>query len=119
MLESAAFHPDNLRKAAAQGFINATDCADYLTKKGVPFRDAYHVVGALVKQCVEAGCTWKPCLFPPIRRRIRPLRKTSIRPLTCSTAFPGARWKAAQLREVVRAQIAWTRAQLAERKDAE
>ena len=34
--------------AAAKGFINATDCADYLTKKGMPFRDAYRIIGALV-----------------------------------------------------------------------
>ncbi len=34
---------DNMRQAASPGFINATDCADYLTKKGMPFRDAYMV----------------------------------------------------------------------------
>ncbi|MGI6240102.1 MAG: argininosuccinate lyase [Christensenellales bacterium] len=57
MLESATFHPENMRAAAAQGFINATDCADYLVKKGVAFRDAYHVTGILVKQCADAGQT--------------------------------------------------------------
>ena len=35
-----------------RGFINATDCADYLTKKGMPFRDAYKTVGRLVNQCI-------------------------------------------------------------------
>ncbi len=39
------------------GFINATDCADYLTKKGVPFRDAYKTVGRLVNQCIKADET--------------------------------------------------------------
>jgi argininosuccinate lyase len=43
---------DNLRRAAAEGFINATDCADYLVKKGLPFRDAYTVVGKLVNSCL-------------------------------------------------------------------
>ena len=38
---------------AAEGFINATDCADYLTVKGVPFRDAYKIVGNLVKYCID------------------------------------------------------------------
>ena len=38
----------NMRKAAAGGFINATDCADYLAKKGMPFREAYMIVGQLV-----------------------------------------------------------------------
>lgn len=48
MLESATVLKDNMRKAAAKGFINATDCADYLTKKGLPFRDAYRILGSLV-----------------------------------------------------------------------
>src|SRR5699024_9196855 len=43
MLKTATVLEGNMRAAAAKGFINATDCADYLTKKGVPFRDAYKV----------------------------------------------------------------------------
>ncbi len=46
-----------LRRAAAEGFINATDCADYLVKKGIPFRDAYTCVGRLVRSCIETGQT--------------------------------------------------------------
>ena len=46
-----------MRKAAGRGFINATDCADYLTKKGMPFRDAYTCVGKLVHYCIEKGKT--------------------------------------------------------------
>ena len=57
MLRTATFHPDNMRRAAAAGFINATDCADYMVRKGVPFRDAYGVVGRLVKHCIEKGAT--------------------------------------------------------------
>ena len=47
----------NMRRAAAQGFINATDCADYLTKKGMPFRDAYKCTGTMVAACIAAGKT--------------------------------------------------------------
>ena len=57
MLRTATFHPDNMKKAALGGFINATDCADYMTKKGVPFRDAYCVTGQLVNRCIELGVT--------------------------------------------------------------
>ena len=57
MLRTATFHPDNMRRAAAGGFINATDCADYMVRKGVPFRDAYGVTGRLVKYCIEQGKT--------------------------------------------------------------
>ncbi|MDR0531830.1 MAG: argininosuccinate lyase [Oscillospiraceae bacterium] len=49
--------PENMRRAAAEGFINATDCADYLVGKGLPFRDAYQVVGALVARCIAGGFT--------------------------------------------------------------
>jgi argininosuccinate lyase len=48
--------PDNMYKAAGKGFINATDAADYLTRKGVPFRDAYKATGKLVARCLELGC---------------------------------------------------------------
>ena len=57
MLRTATFHPANMKKAAAGGFINATDCADYLTKKGVPFRDAYCITGQIVNRCIELGKT--------------------------------------------------------------
>ena len=47
--------PENMMKAAQGGFINATDLADYLVKKGLPFREAYMVVGKLVHICIEKG----------------------------------------------------------------
>lgn len=56
MLESAAFCPERMRKSAAGGFINATDVADYLVKKGMPFRDAHGVAGHLVLKCLEKDC---------------------------------------------------------------
>lgn len=49
--------PENMRKAAAAGFINATDCADYLVGKGLPFRDAYKATGTLVSRCIAEGLT--------------------------------------------------------------
>lgn len=56
MLSTMRFRRDVLRKAAAQGFTNATDAADYLVGKGVPFRDAHAVVGSMVLKCLEKGC---------------------------------------------------------------
>jgi len=46
-----------MRKAAAAGFINATDCADYLAKKGIPFRAAYATTGEIVAYCTKNGKT--------------------------------------------------------------
>ncbi|MBQ6797516.1 MAG: argininosuccinate lyase [Clostridia bacterium] len=57
MIETMTALTDNMRHAAAAGFINATDCADYLTKKGLPFRDAYKATGELVAKCIELGQT--------------------------------------------------------------
>ena len=48
---------ENMKNAAKRGFINATDCADYLTKKGMPFRDAYKATGTLVHYCIEHNKT--------------------------------------------------------------
>ena len=48
--------PDAMRAAALQGFSTATDLADYLVKKGVPFRDAHETVALAVRKCVERGC---------------------------------------------------------------
>ena len=47
--------PDNMRKAANEGFINATDLADYLVKKGMPFRTAYKISGQIVSECIGKG----------------------------------------------------------------
>lgn len=55
MLETMRVIPENMRKAAAGGFINATDCADWLVKNGLPFRDAYKATGELVARCIELG----------------------------------------------------------------
>lgn len=57
MIDTMKVLPENMRRAAAGGFINATDCADYLVSKGLPFRDAYKATGTLVALCIEKGLT--------------------------------------------------------------
>jgi len=63
MIETMRVLPENMRAAAAKGFINATDCADYLVKKGMPFRDAYKLTGQLVALCIEKGTTLEALPF--------------------------------------------------------
>lgn len=53
MVDTWTVHPQKMKEAAQKGFINATDCADYLTKKGMAFRDAYGCIGQLVKYCIS------------------------------------------------------------------
>ncbi len=57
MIKTMTVLKDNMRKAAAKGFINATDCADYLVGKGLPFRDAYKATGELVALCIDKNLT--------------------------------------------------------------
>ncbi|MBQ3062863.1 MAG: argininosuccinate lyase [Clostridia bacterium] len=57
MIDTMTVKPDNMYKAASRGFINATDCADYMVKKGLPFREAYTVVGRLVNHCISIDKT--------------------------------------------------------------
>ncbi len=57
MIDTMKVLPENMRKAAAGGFINATDCADYLVSKGLPFRDAYKATGEVVALCIKTGET--------------------------------------------------------------
>ncbi len=57
MLQTMCVNVENMRAAASAGFINATDCADYLTAKGLPFRDAYKITGQLVAHCIGTGQT--------------------------------------------------------------
>ena len=67
MIDTMRVLPENMRKAAGKGFINATDCADYLTKKGMPFRDAYTMVGRLVAKCGESGKTLEELTLEELR----------------------------------------------------
>ena len=67
MLDTMTVRTDNMRAAAGKGFINATDCADYLTKKGMPFRDAYTVTGHLVALCTAQGKTLEELTLPELK----------------------------------------------------
>ncbi len=55
MLMAIKFHVDRMQAAASEGFMNATDVADYLVTKGIPFREAHEIVGRIVRYCLESG----------------------------------------------------------------
>ena len=55
MIRTMKVKSENMYRAAQKGFINATDLADYLTKKGMPFRSAYKVTGSIVSDCINRG----------------------------------------------------------------
>lgn len=68
MLDTMTVHEKNMRDAAASGFINATDCADYLVKKGLPFRTAYKLTGELVRCCMENAKTFETLTLEEYKR---------------------------------------------------
>ncbi len=57
MLATANPQAERMLSAAKEGFLNATDLADYLTRKGMPFRDAYRLSGKLVAEAIRQGCS--------------------------------------------------------------
>ena len=57
MIDTMKVLKENMKKAAQKGYINATDCADYLVKKGMAFRDAYKIIGQIVGYCIDNNKT--------------------------------------------------------------
>ena len=55
MIATMKVKSENMYRAAQKGFINATDLADYLTKKGMPFRTSYKITGSIVSECISRG----------------------------------------------------------------
>ena len=55
MVSTMKANTENMKRAAQKGFINATDLADYLVKKGMPFRSAYKISGQIVAECIRTG----------------------------------------------------------------
>mgnify|MGYP004517619049 FL=1 len=113
MLKTARVLKENMRAAAAKGFINATDCADYLVKKGMPFRDAYKITGTLVGICVDSGKTLETLPLSQYKELSELFEEDvydAIRLETCAMARNSIGGPA---KESVEQQIAWAKEQLA------
>jgi argininosuccinate lyase len=106
--EGLAFRPERLEQAVASDFANATDVADYLVARGVPFREAYQLVGSLVKNCLAEGILlrqlplerWQqlhPAFAVDIFEAIQPRQVVAAR---CSEGGTGFARVAAQLSQM-------------------
>ena len=69
---------DRMLTAAQDGFMNATDLADYLVERGVPFRDAHAISGRIVRHCVAKGCRIGELSLKDLKGFSKKSRKTSI-----------------------------------------
>jgi argininosuccinate lyase len=68
MLGGLSVNPEAMRRAAAEGFATATDLADYLVRRGVPFREAHEIVGGVVRHALAAGKTLTSLSLDELRR---------------------------------------------------
>ena len=112
MLASMRVLKDNMRAAAARGFINATDCADYLVKKGLPFRDAYKITGTLVAACIDQGLTLETLPLESYKA-MHPLFEEDVyQAISLDTCVRERRSEGGPAPESVQRQIDLTRAQM-------
>ena len=119
MLQTLTIRPKNMAKAAAGGFINATDCADYLTKKGLPFREAYMIVGRLVNLCIKTGDTLDTLTLKDFRAISSLFDEDVYQALSLKTCVNGRKVYGGPARESVEKQISLIEEFVAARKTAE
>ena len=114
MLQTMRPLPDNMRRAAAKGFINATDCADYLTKKGMPFRDAYKCTGRMVAACIAADKTLEELTLEEFRSYSPLFEQDVYDAIDLTNCCNGRTSYGGPARESVLRQVADIRSKLAE-----
>ncbi len=86
MLPELRFREDRMEACAAQGYALATEIADYLVRKGVPFRKAHHVVGQLVQYCEKAGKDFTDCTPEELKKFHKALDTDLFAALTLQSA---------------------------------
>ena len=116
MLDTLTVKEKNMRAAASGGFINATDCADYLVKKGMPFREAYMIVGKLVNFCIKAGETLDTLPLKDFKAVSPVFEEDVYQALELGTCVNGRQVYGGPSSESVQQQIGRIKAFLAERK---
>lgn len=109
MVDTMQARPENMRKAAAGGFINATDCADYLVSKGMPFRSAYQVTGDLVAKCIATGKTLETLTLDDYKSCSELFEADIFNAINLDTCVQKRRSKGGTAPEQVYRQIAWAR----------
>ncbi len=112
MLATMRVNKENMRAAAAKGFINATDCADYLVKKGLPFRDAYKITGTLVAKCIAEGLTLETLPLESYREACPQFDEDVYKAIALETCLNGRISEGGPSAQAVAEQIALAKAQI-------
>ncbi len=108
MLQTMSVYKENMRNAAAKGFINATDCADYLVKKGMAFRDAYKITGGLVALCIEKKTDLEHLPLEDYKSRSQLFDNDVYEAISLDTCVNNRKSKGGPSPESVKAQIEYT-----------
>ena len=103
---------ENTYKAAQKGFINATDLADYLTKKGMPFRAAYKIVGQIVAECIATGKVLDDFPLENYRAYSELFEQDLYTEIALETCVNKRNSEGGASPKSVREQIAWTKKEL-------
>ena len=114
MIATMKVNADTTYKAAQKGFINATDLADYLTKKGMPFRAAYKTVGQIVAECIEKGCVLDDYPLTEYQKHSELFDKDLYQEIALETCVEKRNSAGGASSSSVKAQVAWVRAKLGE-----
>ena len=114
MLGSVSVHAENMKRAAQTGFINATDLADYLVRKGLPFRTAYKISGELVGECIRAGCVLETLPLETYRRFSPLIGEDVYSAIDLQTCVEARISEGGTSPRSVEKQLAWVEERLAE-----
>ncbi|MFQ5894247.1 MAG: argininosuccinate lyase [Nitrospinota bacterium] len=104
--------PERMAEAAREGFLGATDLADYLAGRGVPFREAHRVVGRVVRDCLRRGKRLEELTLPELRRHSRLFDEEALRVVETGRALERRRSAGGPSPSSVRRQIARERRRL-------
>jgi argininosuccinate lyase len=115
-LAGARFNAERMRRALAEGFVDATEVADYLAAKGVPFRNAHHVSGRLVRRALERGVTLSDLSLDELKSEHAAFEPDIYRALDPETAIERRNLPGGPARSMVQAELRRFRAQLDERQ---
>ena len=112
MIRTMKLIPANMYKAAQEGFINATDLADYLTKKGLPFRSAYKIVGQIVAECIEKKTVLDSLSLEEYKAHSEIFEEDLYEEISLETCVEKRISKGGTSIASVESQIAWVRKEL-------
>jgi argininosuccinate lyase len=112
MLATMKVREANMKKAASGGFINATDLADYLVGRGMPFRAAYKISGQLVALCIKEGKTLEDLPLETYRTHSELFDETLYDAIDLTACVERRISEGGTSAESVRAQIAYVKEQL-------